>query len=110
MASIITLIPVLLLVLTCGRILLNWRKLSKAPGPILAGCTNLWRAYQQYHGNLRQKLLELHSQYGPIVRYGVHNVSISDPEVINIVYGSRAGFTTVRPTTSVNEIISLTAL
>ncbi|KAI0377727.1 cytochrome P450 [Hypomontagnella monticulosa] len=94
MASIITLVPVLLLVLTCGRILLNWRKLSKAPGPILAGCTNLWRAYQQYHGNLRQKLLDLHSQYGPIVRYGVHNVSISDPEVINIVYGSRAGFTT----------------
>ncbi|KAI1082494.1 cytochrome P450 [Whalleya microplaca] len=70
------------------------RSLSKAPGPVLAGVTDLWRAYQQYNGRLRHRLLKLHSQYGPVVRYGVRSVSISDPEVINVVYGSRAGFIT----------------
>ncbi|KAI1662893.1 cytochrome P450 [Daldinia decipiens] len=77
-----------------ARLLRNWTKLSKAPGPILAGCTDLWRAYYQYNGRLREKILDLHSQFGPIVRYGVRSISISDPEVINVVYGSRTGFIT----------------
>ncbi|KAI1371034.1 cytochrome P450 [Hypoxylon crocopeplum] len=94
MSSLFTLVPVLLIVLVGTRLLVNWRKLSKAPGPALAGCTDLWRAYQQYNGKLRQKLLDLHFECGPIVRYGVRSISISDPEVINVVYGSRAGFIT----------------
>ncbi|KAI1821714.1 cytochrome P450 [Xylaria intraflava] len=76
------------------RVFLDWNRLRKAPGPALAGFTNLWRAYHLYNGTLRDKLLELHARHGPIVRYGVRCVSISDPEVINVVYGSRAGFTT----------------
>ncbi|KAI1327940.1 cytochrome P450 [Xylariaceae sp. FL0255] len=72
----------------------NWLHLRKAPGPILAGCTDLWRAFLQYNGKLRETLVDLHNKHGPIVRYGVRSISISDPEVINIVYGSRAGFVT----------------
>ncbi|KAI1097415.1 cytochrome P450 [Jackrogersella minutella] len=94
MSSLPALLPILLLVLVCTRLLVNWGKLSEAPGPPLAGCTDLWRAYQQYNGRLRQKLLDLHCQHGPIVRYGVRSVSISDPDVISVVYGSRAGFIT----------------
>ncbi|KAI2610584.1 cytochrome P450 [Hypoxylon sp. NC1633] len=94
MASLFALLPGIFLALVCTRLLVNWRKLSKAPGPTLAGCTDLWRAYQQHNGRLRQKLLDLHSQCGPIVRYGVRSISINDPEVINVVYGSRAGFVT----------------
>jgi hypothetical protein len=95
MTSLLVLVPALLLALICARLISNWRSLSKAPGPTLAGATDLWRAYQQYNGKLRQKILDLHSQCGPIVRYGVRSISISDPEVINVVYGSRAGFVTV---------------
>ncbi|KAI1208291.1 cytochrome P450 [Annulohypoxylon truncatum] len=94
MVSIYPLLSIILLALAFARLLFNWKTLSKAPGPTLAGCTDLWRAYQQYNGKLRQKLLDLHSQYGPVVRYGVRSISISDPEVINIVYGSRTGFIT----------------
>ncbi|KAI1458106.1 cytochrome P450 [Annulohypoxylon moriforme] len=94
MASIYALLFIILPALACIHLLNNWRRLRKAPGPALAGCTDLWRAYQQYRGKLRQKLLDLHSKHGPIVRYGVRSVSISDPEVINVAYGSRAGFTT----------------
>ncbi|KAH8893606.1 cytochrome P450 [Thozetella sp. PMI_491] len=94
MASLPTFLPALLLTWVCVRLFYNWGKFRKAPGPVLAGATDWWRAYYQYTGKLRQKILDLHSQHGPIVRYGVRSISISDPEVINIVYGSRAGFIT----------------
>jgi hypothetical protein len=90
-------IVISLLGLIAIRLLLNWSKLRQAPGPALAGITDLWRAYYQYRGLLRVKLLNLHKQHGPIVRYGVNSVSISDPSAINVVYGSRAGFVTVWP-------------
>ncbi|RYP19499.1 hypothetical protein DL765_003339 [Monosporascus sp. GIB2] len=92
MVSLLVLFPIVLLTSVTVRLISNWRRLSKVPGPAFAGATDLWRAYQQYNGKLRQKLLDPHSQHGPIVRYGVSSISISDPEVINVVYGSRAGF------------------
>jgi hypothetical protein len=84
------------------RLLLNWNRLISAPGPFLAGVSDVWRAYHQYRGTLRAKLLLLHKKHGPIVRYGVNSVSISDPSAIGIVYGSRAGFVTVRLSTVSN--------
>ncbi|KAI0456033.1 cytochrome P450 [Xylaria acuta] len=87
-------LPAVILALASVRIIVNWGKLRKAPGPVLAGFTDLWRAYHQYNGKLREKLLELHARHGKVVRYGVKCISISDPEVINAVYGSRAGFIT----------------
>ncbi|RYP64512.1 hypothetical protein DL769_006650 [Monosporascus sp. CRB-8-3] len=92
MISLLVLFPIVLLTSVTIRLISNWIRLSKVPGPAFAGATDLWRAYQQYNGKLRQKLLDLHSRHGPIVRYGVSSISISDPEVINVVYGSRAGF------------------
>ncbi|ETS73694.1 hypothetical protein PFICI_14640 [Pestalotiopsis fici W106-1] len=94
MASILVFSAVFAAALICVHLLTNWLKLSKAPGPRIAGTTDLWRAYLQYNGKLRQKLIDLHSECGPIVRYGVQSISINDPEVINVVYGSRAGFIT----------------
>ncbi|KAF3024757.1 hypothetical protein E8E14_005753 [Neopestalotiopsis sp. 37M] len=94
MASTIASWAVFAAALICVHLFINWLKLSKAPGPLLAGTTDLWRAYMQYNGKLRQKLIDLHSKCGPIVRYGVRSISINDPEIINVVYGSRAGFIT----------------
>ena len=75
---------------------LRWHRLKFAPGPFLASISDFWRAYYQYRGLLRYKLLELHAQHGPIVRYGVNSISISDPSAISIIYGARKGFVTVR--------------
>ncbi|KAE9368399.1 cytochrome P450 [Stipitochalara longipes BDJ] len=80
--------------LLASRLFLNWSKLRSAPGPFLAGISDLWRAYYQYNGLLRAKLLQLHKKHGSIVRYGVNSISISDPSAISIIYGSRAGFVT----------------
>lgn len=83
----------------CGllvlRLAFNWMKLNSVPGPFLAGISDLWRAYRQYRGQLREDLLQLHQKHGPIVRYGVNSVSFSDPSAIQVIYGSRAGFETV---------------
>ncbi|KAI1262329.1 cytochrome P450 [Xylariaceae sp. FL1019] len=76
------------LTLLCARLATNWSKLRQAPGPTLAG-------YQQYNGRLREKLVELHGKHGTIVRYGVKSISITDPDVIRVAYGSsRVGFVT----------------
>ncbi|GAW17948.1 hypothetical protein ANO14919_074170 [Xylariales sp. No.14919] len=80
MPSAYWLLSLVILALTCARLLTNWFHLSKAPGPILAGATDLWRAYQQYNGQLRAKISDLHARHGPIVRYGVRSISINDPE------------------------------
>lgn len=86
------------------RALTNYTHLSKAPGPFLAGTTDLWRAYYQRQGQLRARILDLHRRHGPIVRYGVNSISISDPEVISIVYGSRIGFVTAE---SYNVLVAI---
>ncbi|KAI0202517.1 cytochrome P450 [Astrocystis sublimbata] len=87
-------LPAVILGLVGVRAVLRWNKLRKNPGPFLAGFTDLWRTYHQHNGTLRERLLELHAKHGPVVRYGPNSISISDPEVINVVYGSRAGFIT----------------
>jgi hypothetical protein len=71
------------------RLYNNWRQLNYVPGPLLAGLSDFWRAWYQRRGELRGKLVELHEQYGPVVRYGVRSVSINDPSAVDIVYGSK---------------------
>ncbi len=96
MAFSYAILPVIVLALVGARVIINWNKLRRVPGPALAGFTDLWRAYHQYNGTMRDTLLELHARHGLVVRYGVRSVSISDPEVIKVAYGSRAGFINVR--------------
>jgi hypothetical protein len=88
-------ICLVLATLWCWKLYTNWRQLSYVPGPPLAGFSDFWRAWYQRRGELRGKLIESHKRYGPIVRYGVHSVSLNDPKMIDIVYGSRAGFVVV---------------
>lgn len=83
------------LALCCWRLYSNWSQLSHIPGPRLAGLSDYWRAWYQRRGELRGKLIELHKQYGPVVRYGVRSVSFDDPSAVDVVYGSRAGFVIV---------------
>ena len=78
--------------LWCWRLYSNWKQLSHVPGPLLASLSDFWRAWHQRRGTLRAKVVELHKQYGPIVRYGVRSVSTNDPSAIGIIYGDRAGY------------------
>jgi cytochrome P450 len=101
-ATIIVLITAFFILLV--HLVLNWRCLSSVPGPFLASITDLWRAFHQNKGSLREQLVRLHDVYGPVVRYGVNSVSISDPAAIDIIYSSRAKFTTVCPGSKVSSL------
>lgn len=79
-----------------ARLLYIWYRLKNAPGPFLASTSNLWRAYNQYRGRLRGRLVDLHEKHGSIVRYGANSISINDPDAIQPIYaGSKRGFTIV---------------
>ena len=62
------------------------------PGPFFARYTNLWRFFDHLEGraDLTQRIL--HEKYGPVVRLGPNMISLSDPEMIRVVYDARGNF------------------
>ncbi|KAF2834346.1 cytochrome P450 [Patellaria atrata CBS 101060] len=62
--------------------------LSHYPGPKLAALTTWYQAYYDlyYHGQWFKKLGQLHEQYGPIIRVNPHELHISDPNFIDILF------------------------
>jgi benzoate 4-monooxygenase len=60
--------------------------LSKYPGPLIASLTNCFKAYYVYNLKLHEKLLELHMQYGPVVRVGPNHLHLWEGEAIAPIY------------------------
>ncbi|KAK7932491.1 Cytochrome P450 monooxygenase yanH [Apiospora marii] len=73
-----------------GRIVYNvfFHPLRKFPGPAMAGATGLWRAYREVllKQNLGQELLELHKQYGDIVRVSPNELHFGNPTAFHEIY------------------------
>jgi hypothetical protein len=67
--------------------------LKSIPGPPIAAYTKLWRLYDVYRGHAHTTAIALHKQHGPVVRIGPNHVSISDPAMIPIIYGTKENFT-----------------
>lgn len=65
--------------------------LRKIPGPFLAGATELWRTRKYAGGNWHQDILDLHRQYGPVVRVSPNEVSFVDRAALEQVYGHSTG-------------------
>ncbi|KAF6833647.1 hypothetical protein CPLU01_05368 [Colletotrichum plurivorum] len=66
--------------------------LRKFPGPLLAGATPLWKAYQEVikQETLAQELFILHEKYGNIVRIGPNELHFRKPSAFHDIYhGSR---------------------
>ncbi|KAI9459868.1 putative P450 monooxygenase [Lactarius psammicola] len=75
------------------RILYNlyFHPLSHFPGPKLAACSRLWLAYRELVkgeslGDLR---VELHQQYGEIIRLTPDELHFSNPAAFNDIYNPR---------------------
>lgn len=60
--------------------------LSKFPGPVKASLTNIWKAYWVYKGVLHERLVQLHNEYGPVVRVGPNHLHIWSGEAISPIY------------------------
>jgi hypothetical protein len=74
---------------------------TSIPGPYLARFTNLYRFLLQRRGQLRPRLLTLHSQYGPIIRYGPRSISLSTHAAIAPIYTSNTPSLPTAPSYSV---------
>ncbi|KAF2216895.1 hypothetical protein CERZMDRAFT_31895 [Cercospora zeae-maydis SCOH1-5] len=61
--------------------------LSKVPGPFTASCGNFWKLRAAYKADMPRQNLDLHRQYGPVVRTGSSTVSVDDPAALSIIYG-----------------------
>lgn len=93
--SLLSLIVLSVVLSITIHLLRNYLALRHIPGPILASITPFWRAYHQHNGTLRHKIIALHEQYGPMVKYAPSTVSIRDASAIQTIYSSKVGSFTI---------------
>lgn len=65
--------------------------LQSLPGPKLWGTTQLFYSQLALSGSGHKKLLAMHKKYGPVIRVGPFQVSITAPSVWKDVNGHRKG-------------------
>lgn len=73
------------------RIFLN--PLNKFPGPWPARISNLWLSTQLGNSDGYYWLQEQHRKHGKIVRIGSHDISVTDPEIMELAYGPKSRVT-----------------
>ena len=74
--------------------------LDDIPGPVLAKFSNLWRLRETWKGHYERIIQDLHRRHGSIVRIGPNTVSLTDPDVIERIYGIKADLPKVSTTDS----------
>jgi hypothetical protein len=78
-----------LVALVVIRLVSNYLRLRSIPGPFLAKFTDLWRSRAQNSRGFGDRMVHLHSKYGPLVRTGPNFISVSDPSAIPTIYGNK---------------------
>ena len=79
---------------TIAGVYLRYRAdLCDIPGPELAAWTSLWRFRDAWKGQAHRTAIELHREYGKLVRIGPNVVSVSDPAMIPVIYNTSGNFT-----------------
>lgn len=85
-------------ILLVGLVLVNYARvifrkgLRTLPGPFVARFSVLYRLSLVYKGNAPHTYRKLHAKYGPIVRTGPNHVSVSDADMIPVIYGTGSNF------------------
>ena len=76
---------------------LVWRMffnpLNKFPGPWSARISCFWFTFQLGKADGYYKLQALHKKYGKYVRIGSNDLSITDPEIMELAYGNKSRVT-----------------
>lgn len=76
------------------RVIYNlfFHPLARIPGPRLAAVSDIWKARAVFSCTYNIQLAAAHAKYGPVVRIGSNEVSITDPEEVKRIYGLRSEF------------------
>ncbi|OAL45721.1 cytochrome P450 [Pyrenochaeta sp. DS3sAY3a] len=77
--------------------------LKSIPGPVLAKFTDLWRLKAVKAGNFERTTARLHKEYGDIVRIGPNTVIISDPTMVESIYGLKGKSKFYNPFMAINN-------
>ncbi|VUC32403.1 unnamed protein product [Clonostachys rosea] len=67
--------------------------LNQVPGPMLASFTDFWRFSEVWRRRPELTHIALHEKHGSVVRLGPKTVSISDPGVLQTIYGPSSSYT-----------------
>lgn len=70
----------------------NAAKLRRIPGPWLYAVTSYRLALDAWHARAVHAILNLHRQYGPVVRIGPNLVSFNSLSALRTIYGAGSGF------------------
>ncbi|EME49031.1 cytochrome P450-like protein [Dothistroma septosporum NZE10] len=65
----------------------KYNGLERYPGPALAAFSDWWRYHNVRGRRTEQTHIQLHRQYGDVVRLGPNALSFADPKAIKIIYG-----------------------
>jgi hypothetical protein len=64
---------------------------SSIPGPFLASFSKLWITIRYFRGTWHNDILDIHRQYGPVVRIAPDDVSFVDRQAMKTLYGHGTG-------------------
>lgn len=68
-------------------LIFDFSGLRRIDGPSLARYTDLWRLYKTYQGDMHNVYINLHHQYGDVVRIGPRCVSLAGLDAKSAIYG-----------------------
>lgn len=87
-------LPIFGLVVLLGHFFYNAfrRDLSWVPGPFLSRFSNLYRATLSFKGSWIDANVAAHKKYGRLVRWGPNMVTVSDPQMVDHIFGHRTDF------------------
>ncbi|CAN8100931.1 unnamed protein product [Discula destructiva] len=71
--------------------------LAGFPGPILYRSSNIPKIIHQIRGDVHNKMLDLHEQYGPVVRLAPGELTYTSPTALQEIYGNRGGKKSMPP-------------
>ncbi|KAE8382393.1 cytochrome P450 [Aspergillus bertholletiae] len=94
MAALYLLFGAALVLYTLSVVIYNLyiHPLKDIPGPFLARITRWWLFVLEMRGNPHSEILELHKEYGVMMRISPNEISIADLEASSVIYGQTSKF------------------
>lgn len=78
----------LFLIAVYARVIFQYVRFRRIPGPFIAADSDLWRWFAMRKPAFGERMVKLHEKYGLLVRIGPNHISVSDPAAVSVVYST----------------------